>query len=42
MILDLCGGEVSEITTDQTPKNPKKIIEYDYEKTKPLAVLKYL
>ncbi len=34
MILDLCGGEVSEITKDQIPIRPKKILEFDYQKTK--------
>ena len=34
MILDLCGGEVSEITKDQIPTQPKKILAFDYQKTK--------
>jgi len=37
IILDLCGGEVSKITTDQSIKHTKKIIEYDFSKTKTLG-----
>ena len=37
LILDLCGGDVSEITTDQSSKNIEKIIEYNYETTKKLS-----
>ncbi len=37
IILSLCGGEVSEITTDQSIEHTKKIIEYDFNKTKTLG-----
>ena len=37
IILELCGGEVSEITTDQSIEHTKKIIEYDFIKTKTLG-----
>ncbi len=37
IILNLCGGEVSEITTDQSIEHTKKIIEYNLNKTKTLS-----
>ena len=37
IILGLCGGEVSEITTDQSIEHTKNIIEYDFNKTKTLG-----
>ena len=37
MILDLCGGEVSRITSDQSINYEKKIIKYEYSKTKSLG-----
>jgi phenylalanyl-tRNA synthetase beta chain len=37
IILDLCGGEVSEITTNQSIEHTKKIIEYDFNKTETLC-----
>jgi phenylalanyl-tRNA synthetase beta chain len=37
IILNLCGGEVSEITTDQSLEHTKKIIEYNLNKTKTLS-----
>ena len=37
IILDLCGGEVSEITTDQSIVNSKRIIKFDFNKTKTLG-----
>ena len=37
IILDLCGGEVSKITTDQSIEHRKKIIKYDFNKTKNLG-----
>ncbi len=37
MILEICGGEVSEITKDHIPNNSKKIISYDFNKTKTLG-----
>ena len=37
MILDLCGGEVSEITKDQISTKPQKTLEFDYLKTKSLG-----
>ena len=37
IILRLCGGEVSEKTTDQSIEHTKKIIKYDFNKTKTLG-----
>ena len=37
MIIELCGGEVSEITTDRLIEHKQKIIEYDFNKTKTLG-----
>ena len=37
MILDLCGGEVSEITSDQLSRDQQKIIEYNFDKTRTLG-----
>ena len=37
MILNLCGGKVSKVTSDKSKEHRKKIIKYDLKKTKNLS-----
>jgi len=40
MILELCGGQVSEITKDQSSVESEKIIKFNFDKTRELGGIK--